>query len=302
MVIREYEPSDAEALADFFARNLEGVLSAQGVEHAGDAFPARAHLANWVVPQDDGIAGWAYAHLKSAVDLGIGYLRVVVDPAARGGGIGSALWNRAVEHLSALQPRKLTTDVDDFPDSIAFIERRGFQATRRSIVSALDLRSASPPESELPGSLTLSLRRLAGREGEMFELFLAAERDVPADDPRGQLLTFADWERETLQHHDLSQDGSFFVIEHGRLLAFALLLVDHGRRAGWNEMTGTHPEHRGRGLATLAKSAAIRWARSNGIERILTNNDAENAPILAINGRLGYQPVKVLIDYERELE
>src|SRR6266511_1431693 len=209
MVIRQYEPSDAEALADFFARNLEGVLSAQGVEHAGDAFPARAHLANWVVPQDDGIAGWAYAHLKSAVDLGIGYLRVVVDPAARGGGIGGALWNRAVEHLSALQPRKLTTDVDDFPDSIAFIERRGFQATRRSIVSALDLRSASPPESELPGSLTLSLRR----------------------------------------------------------------------------------------LARLAKSAAMRWSRSNGIESILTNNDAENAPILAINGRLGYQPVKVLIDY-----
>src|SRR6266540_1112477 len=248
MVIREYEPADAEALADFFARNLEGVLSAQGVEHAGDAFPARAHLANWVVPQDDGIAGWAYAHLKSAVDLGIGYLRVVVDPAARGGGIGSALWNRAVEHLSALQPRKLTTDVDDSPDSIAFIERRGFQATRRSIVSALDLRSASPPESELPGSLTLvSLRKLAEREAEMFELFLAAERDVPADDPRGQLLTFADWQRETLQHHDLSQDGSFFVIEHGRLLAFALLLVDTAGRRDGKGWTGQRRRHGGSG-------------------------------------------------------
>jgi RimJ/RimL family protein N-acetyltransferase len=80
-----------------------------------------------------------------------------------------------------------------------------------------------------------------------------------------------------------------------------MLIVDQGRRRAWNEMTGTLPSHRGRGLATAAKLATIHWARSNWIERILTNNDAENAPMLAINRHLGYKPVKFLIDYERDV-
>ena len=40
----------------------------------------------------------------------------------------------------------------------------------------------------------------------------------------------------------------------------------------------------------VAKLAQLRWAAEAGIERVITNNDETNAPMLAINHQLGYRP------------
>jgi RimJ/RimL family protein N-acetyltransferase len=53
-------------------------------------------------------------------------------------------------------------------------------------------------------------------------------------------------------------------------------------------MTATVPEHRGRGLARLAKITALRRA---GARFAYTGNDESNLPMLAVNTRLGYRPV-----------
>ena len=248
------------------------------------------------------MVGWAYAHLKWASDLGLAYLRVVVDPEWRGHGIGSELWARAESHLRALQPHTLRATADAGTEGIAFVEHRFFEPTRRSIISRLNVHEAPnlalrPPK----GFELIPLSQVTHREEEMYQLNLAAERDVLADEPRGRLLTFEAWRRETLTHPDLTPDGSFYLSDGERLAAFALLIIDHSRHIGWNEMTGTLPEYRGRGLASVVKAETINWAKSNGIDRILTNNDAENQPILALNRRLGYQPVKILVDYEQPL-
>ena len=58
-----------------------------------------------------------------------------------------------------------------------------------------------------------------------------------------------------------------------------------------NGMTGTLRAYRGRGLAKLAKAATIRWAREDGLRRIVTENDAENAAMIAVNEWLGYRVV-----------
>ena len=104
-----------------------------------------------------------------------------------------------------------------------------------------------------------------------------------------------------LLHGDptLDHDGSFVVELDGRPAAFAWLVVDRGRRLAANEMTGTRPELRGRGLASTAKLATIRWAAENGISRIYTSNHEENAPMVAINRKLGYRVVAEIVDYER---
>ncbi|MBP1693528.1 MAG: hypothetical protein H6Q37_1411, partial [Chloroflexi bacterium] len=48
--------------------------------------------------------------------------------------------------------------------------------------------------------------------------------------------------------------------------------------------------HRGRKIAQALKVIALRYARQNGAQVIRTDNDSLNAPILAINRKLGYQP------------
>jgi GNAT superfamily N-acetyltransferase len=61
-----------------------------------------------------------------------------------------------------------------------------------------------------------------------------------------------------------------------------------GDRA-WNAMNGTLPSHRGRGLAALAKAHALAAMAGAGITRRCTANDGANAPMLAVNQRLGYR-------------
>jgi len=299
-VIREYRPADAPAIAAALP-DQENVLSARGVQHSVDSTPARAHARFWVATEGGALRGWAFAHLKWSSDPAVPHLAVMVTPDARGRGIGSALWGCAEEHALSLQPRKLNTSVNDDPHSVAFAQGRGLRPTRRSIVSTLEVSAATLPDENPPiGVDVVPLRRLADRPRDFFELYRAAEEDEPGDAPQGQ-YTFEEWRLDRLEHPDLDWEGSFVVADHARLVSFALVLVNRERRVAWNEMTGTLRELRGHGLATLAKSATIRWAQRNGIERMLTNNAADNAPMLAINRRLGYQPTKILTDYERRV-
>ena len=57
-----------------------------------------------------------------------------------------------------------------------------------------------------------------------------------------------------------------------------------------NTMTGVRRAYRGRGIALVLKLLAIRYARSLGALFVRTHNDSGNAPMLAINRKLGYQP------------
>ena len=51
--------------------------------------------------------------------------------------------------------------------------------------------------------------------------------------------------------------------------------------------------HRGRGLGLLMKHHSLAAAAELGITRVVTQNDDTNAPMLAINRHLGYEPFSV---------
>jgi RimJ/RimL family protein N-acetyltransferase len=57
----------------------------------------------------------------------------------------------------------------------------------------------------------------------------------------------------------------------------------------YNGITGVLPAYRGRRIALALKLLAIRAACDMGARYLRTNNDSENAPMLAINRKLGYQ-------------
>jgi RimJ/RimL family protein N-acetyltransferase len=65
--------------------------------------------------------------------------------------------------------------------------------------------------------------------------------------------------------------------------------------------TGTMPGYRGRGLALAVKLGSIHWAAERGVTSMVTRNDDVNAPMLAINRRLGYRPSGRTFDYTRNL-
>jgi GNAT superfamily N-acetyltransferase len=134
------------------------------------------------------------------------------------------------------------------------------------------------------------LDRVRERFEDLFEICAAGEIDMPGDEPE-TAMTLADWKLDDYGVPDLSGRGSFVALEGERAVSLAFLSADPRRKLAYNQMTATLPELRRRGLALAVKLAAARWARANGHERILTENDETNAAMLAINRRLGYRPL-----------
>jgi RimJ/RimL family protein N-acetyltransferase len=56
-------------------------------------------------------------------------------------------------------------------------------------------------------------------------------------------------------------------------------------------MTAVARDWRGRGVAMALKRATIAWAVARGLEALETANDTDNAPMRAVNQRLGYRPL-----------
>ena len=113
-----------------------------------------------------------------------------------------------------------------------------------------------------PGVELVPLVDLEDRLRELHELAMAAHADDPAD-PHDSEQSFEDWLRDDLGVPDLDLRGSVVAVADGRLAALAFVASDGATRAE-NEFTGTHPDYRGRGLATLAKLSTLHWARSRG--------------------------------------
>ena len=301
MEIRRFEPRDAAGAADLHRRiSPEVVMTAELFLHLRASLPARAQGEAWVAVEGDEVAGLAQAWLRwRAADPGIGNTRVWVAEEWRGRGLGGRLLELAEEHLVQYGAHRVRSSVGPNPAGRRFAERHGYRRTRSERFWTLDPRAADL--SELPsleaarldeGYRLVPLRELLDRRHDLHALYGAAEDDIPSDDPRAP-LAFEEWEPETLGSPLLDPDGSITVLAGERPVSFAWLIVDREHGVAEHELTGTLPELRGRGLARLAKLAAIRWARDNGVTCLLTANDASNAPMLRVNERLGYQPTVI---------
>lgn len=79
--------------------------------------------------------------------------------------------------------------------------------------------------------------------------------------------------------------------DDGAPLGVTVFRVGDGREFGFQEYTVTVPEARGRGCAVLLKRLNAGHLRASApeVERVYTWNAAENAPMLAINDRVGFR-------------
>lgn len=291
-MIRKLEPPEAAATVKLL-RELapDWVVTPRGLVYKLDSHPERGRQAWWVALADGEVVGYARARLRWEVSsVEVGSLWVGVRADKRGRGIGSALYQKTERHLSEAGATKLESFSDE-EVGCAFLERRGFERVGAERMSALDPRGAELERSELPAGFRLEpLGKVYERSRELHAVYAGAAADIP-DEFTVNDLRYEEWVRECLDDPDLDRDGSFVVLAGERPVSLAFLLTDReGKRAG-NEMTGTLPGFRRRGLAYLAKAAAIRWAAKNGITRIMTTNDEDNRGMLALNEKLGYRPV-----------
>jgi GNAT superfamily N-acetyltransferase len=294
-VIRELGRGDAAAVARLqLAINPHQIVTPEHVWHRATRGIARERRREWVAEVDGEVVACAQAGFEWSVPTpGKGRFWIGVLPEHRGHRIGGELYAVVDGYLRDERAWRLRSWVDGDPAGERFLRRRGYERSGADRVSALDLRTvdfSSVPRSGPEGVRVVPLREVRDRAQELFEICAAGERDMPGDEPETE-LSLEDWRREEFDHPLLSKEGSFVALADDRPVSLAFLTVDPERRLAYNQMTATLPQYRRRGLAFLVKLAAARWSASTGIERLLTENDVENAGMLAINNRLGYQPL-----------
>lgn len=305
-MIRAFRDEDADAAVDVLrVAALDWYHSPASLLHRLGSHPPRARQLAWVAEEEGEIVGFARARLRWEVsERTVGWLWLGVRPDRRRLGLGGALYERSARHLAEAGAEVLESFAAE-EGGRRFLRSRGFRATGVEHVSRLDVSEADvAPLAALEeakgaeGFQLAALGEVLDRAREVHAVYAGTLADVPeafaTDD-----LPYDEWERECLGDPDLSREGSTVVLHDAEPVALSFLVADGEGRAA-NDMTGTLPEYRRRGLARLAKLGTIRWAAAGGAHWILTGNDEENPAMRTLNESLGYRSAGTQTHYLRE--
>jgi GNAT superfamily N-acetyltransferase len=298
-VIREATLDDAPAVAGLSALVYPAELvSARGIRHGWEATPARSRRSMWLALDGGEPVGFAAAGLfPSSADPGAAVANVYVHPERRRQGLGSALWERVEPHLTAIGATHVNSFGLDEEPSRRFMGARGFEVTFVQRMSTVDLSTLGPPPP-VPADVELVPYAAVDDPRPIYELEVEAVRDIPLDQPLDD-IRLEDWLERWWRHPELDRAASLLVLLDGAPAAFTTLISDLESRRAASGMTGTARRARGRGLARLVKHHALARAAANGIEVAVTENDERNAPMLAVNERLGYRPTTANATFSR---
>lgn len=217
--------------------------------------------------------------------------------ADRRQGIGSAL-------LAAISARARTAGKTELhapatearPEGIAFLRHHDFTEYERTKAVELPLAGLAAPPIELPPGLTL--HTLAERPDLVGGVHVVAQEtfvDIPGGDAPIVAGDLAEFRARDVDRPAIPPGAFFVACEAGtdHVVGYASLLMLPGQihRRGWHDMTAVIPAWRGRGVAGALKRATIGWAIADGLEALMTGNDVDNAPMRAVNARLGYRPM-----------
>jgi RimJ/RimL family protein N-acetyltransferase len=276
------------------------VFSAARIEHSWQATPPDAHLLVLVAEVGGEIVGAARASMNVwTSEEGAASLFVMVHPDHRRQGIGGRLHEQVTAHLRALGARKVQAWGVEGDDIAGWAARRGYKQTFELRYSKLDLTdvAALPPAPPLPAGATLASFIEAGPEG-VFAVDSESVLDEPGD-VSFDSVSYDDWFREVWQNPVVDHEASTVVLIDGMPAAYTLVEADQETGRMWSGGTGTVRAHRGKGLAKIAKSEALRRAAAGGITAAYTSNDEVNHPMLAINEWLGYRACAAQFSYLR---
>jgi GNAT superfamily N-acetyltransferase len=314
ILIRETRPEDIPAVLDIFNAlhpKRPPMLLTEHDEHMR-SMEDRRH-ESWVAEHNGAIVGdfdLFEARWYSRPDTFKLFLEV--PEVCRHRGIGSRLYETMEQRAGAIGVRRIYTEaLETWPESLAFLEHRGWEQTGRA---------------DRPSRLTVAEARLDGyvgveerlrREGiriatleeigtddsgflrRVHDMEFRTERDIPSSEPPTQ-DPFEVWLERQLHGAGKSPATFWIALDGDRPVGVARIRRSSESMAG-NGYTGVDPDYRGRGIARALKLKTVEWSREHGIRYLYTENDIENHRMLAINVSLGYQPLPVEIEMVKVL-
>ncbi|HEV2414775.1 MAG TPA: GNAT family N-acetyltransferase [Candidatus Dormibacteraeota bacterium] len=201
---------------------------------------------------------------------------------------------------------------EDEPEMLDALARLGFERKRLEKVWELDLRSNGP---RLVAEANQARRAMSREKIELttvdawddpdklhklHELDATTRQDIPTTLP---ILreAFEDFVRRT-NGPDRRMDRYWVALDGDRPIALSYLRYPPVKGTIWTGYTCSHPDYRGRGIARAIKLQSLAQATELGVPVVVTDNDAENAPMLHINERLGYVRRPGFVEHHKRVQ
>ncbi|MBF6062257.1 mycothiol synthase [Nocardia terpenica] len=282
----------APALAQDISALLERATLADGVapisEQAVLSLTAPSAARHLPVLRDREVVG--YANLVPAHGDHPAMAEAVVDPRARGRGIGATLVSAA---LTAGGRGARVWAHGNLAPARAVAGRLGLTMARELWQMKRSLATPELPELEVPGDLVL--RTYAGpsddaevlrvnnaafswhpEQGGWTEADIAVRRDSSWFDPAGLFIAADPADPE-------------------RILGFHWTKVhyDEDPPVGEVYVVGIDPAAQGRGLGRLLTLAGLRYLRGRGLGEVLLYTEADNTAAVHTYTRLGFEPAHI---------
>ena len=269
------------------------MITVAGVRHRQASIRPDERVGTWLAERDGELVGWAVGGLDTFASASTAaFAGVVVHPDHRREGIGSALWEVVTAHLDEIGARRVVAHSRSDADTNAFAAGRGFTLEATQTASEVDPRTIPPPAAAPEGMEIVPMSRFVDDPEAVF----VADRESMLDEPGPSDfsgVTYETWRRLIWDVPDADRELSVVALAGGSVVGTSFLYSDRTQGRAANAGTGVIPAFRGRGLGLLMKRHSLTRAAAAGITRVITQNDDTNAPMLAINARLGYEPFAV---------
>lgn len=304
LTIRPVTEQDAATVADLLNLTASEPITAERMRQRLRDQTAQFRARMVAIDATGHIVGYGQTVRNEWLAPGVFWVHIVVVPELRRQGIGSYLYSAISEMLVAQGATTLMGEAREaFPEALAFALHHGFHVERHIFESTLPL--ADFDESRF--STALDTAQAAGVHfftladvGDTLDARRALhtlEQTVARDIPGGSETStrpFDAYLRDVCAAPSYRAECQFVAAvgptDAAHWVGLASLEYLVNANAMYNGTTGVLPAYRGRGIALALKLLSIRTARRYGVDYIRTNNDALNAPMLAINRKLGYQP------------
>jgi GNAT superfamily N-acetyltransferase len=250
------------------------------------------------VNENDAVTGYGgYVHEAHSPE-GHFIAWVIVDPDCRCQGIGSALWDRLWEDLKENGAARLVSDVlDHDTPGLVFAQRRGFAIDQHFFTYELDLTSFDETRYlpditalENSGIRFCALADFPDTLETRHKLYDLNTSDMLENSNTSTPWTYSLFEKFVFQAPWFRPEGQLLAVDGDQWIGMAAVVLLPETGSAYNEYTRVLRPYRRRKIATSLKVLSARYVRQNGAQRLLTDSNLRNAPILAINRKLGYKP------------
>jgi GNAT superfamily N-acetyltransferase len=280
-------------------------------EQVGDA---SAQREVWVALRDGRVVGGCRLELPLRENTDVGSVEIAVAPAVRRQGVGRALLAHAADRVRAEGRPRLVLwgeqplDADGPGD--AFARAVGARVALTEVQRELDLEALDPAalaaarrEAEVHAAAYDLVTWEGPAPDDLVEGMAALKHQISTDAPMEELAWAGEeWgvDRFRILEAEAAAKGRRRFVAaarhrgDGHVAAFTELLVPAGQpEEGHQWDTVVLPADRGHRLGLLVKAANLVQLRrcSPRTRRVTTWNAASNAPMVAVNDRLGFVAV-----------